>query len=231
MMYYFDPLYFLFMIPAFLISIYAQIKVQSAFSKYSKISAFSGMTGQEVAKNILMLNGIYDVQIEFIPGLLNDHYDPRTRTLRLSQGVFNSNSIAAIGVAAHEAGHALQHYQRYPWLSLRSAMVPIVNIGSNLAFPLILVGFLMRNGDILINIGILLFCVAVVFTIITLPVELNASKRAIESLRMSGIVSPIDEEGVKKVLSAAAMTYVAAVAVALLQLLYYLSLGQRRRDD
>lgn len=230
-MYYFDPFYFLFMIPAFLISLFAQVKVQMAFSKYSKIASFSGLTGAQVAKNILLLNGIYDVQIEYVPGLLTDHYDPRSKTLRLSNGVFNSNSIAAIGVAAHEAGHALQHYQRYGWLALRSVMVPLVNIGSNLAFPLIFIGLLLRNGDIFINIGILLFCLAVVFTIITLPVELNASKRAVEALRVSGSVLPIEEDGVKKVLSAAALTYVAAVAVAILQLLYYLSLAQRRRDD
>lgn len=219
------------MIPAFLISLFAQVKVQMAFSKYSKIASFSGLTGAQVAKNILLLNGIYDVQIEYVPGLLTDHYDPRSKTLRLSNGVFNSNSIAAIGVAAHEAGHALQHYQRYGWLALRSVMVPLVNIGSNLAFPLIFIGLLLRNGDIFINIGILLFCLAVVFTIITLPVELNASKRAVEALRVSGSVLPIEEDGVKKVLSAAALTYVAAVAVAILQLLYYLSLAQRRRDD
>lgn len=229
--YYFDPMYLIFAIPAFLISIFAQIKVQAAFSKYSKMRSFSGMTGAEVAKSILWANGIYDVKVEYVPGLLTDHYDPRFRVLRLSSGVFDSNSIAAIGIAAHETGHAIQHYQRYPWLSLRSAMVPVVNIGSNLAFPLILIGLLFKNGDIFINLGILLFCVAVGFTLVTLPVELNASKRAIQALRLAGVVMPSEEEGVKKVLSAAAMTYVAAVAVAIIQLLYYLSLVQRRRDD
>lgn len=231
MFYYFDPVYLFFAIPAFLISIFAQIRVQMAFSKYSKIRSFSGMTGAEVAKSILWANGIYDVKIEYVPGLLTDHYDPRFKVLRLSDGVFNSNSIAAIGVAAHEAGHAIQHYQRYPWLSLRSAMVPVVNIGSNLAFPLIILGLLLRNGEIFINLGILLFSLAVLFTLITLPVEINASKRAIEALRLAGVVMPLEEEGVRKVLNAAAMTYVAAVAVAILQLLYYLSLVQRRRDD
>ncbi|AZT90179.1 zinc metallopeptidase [Caldicellulosiruptor changbaiensis] len=231
MFYYFDPMYLIFAIPAFLISIFAQIKVQAAFSKYSKMRSFSGLTGAEVAKSILWANGIYDVKVEYVPGLLTDHYDPRFKVLRLSSGVFDSNSIAAIGVAAHEAGHAIQHYERYPWLSLRSAMVPVVNIGSNLAFPLILIGLLFRNGDIFINLGILLFCLAVLFTLITLPVEVNASKRAIQALKLAGVVMPSEEEGVKKVLRAAAMTYVAAVAVAILQLLYYLSLVQRRRDD
>ncbi|WAM34773.1 zinc metallopeptidase [Caldicellulosiruptor morganii] len=231
MFYYFDPVYLFFAIPAFLISIFAQIRVQSAFAKYSKIRSFSGLTGAEAAKSILWANGIYDVKVEYVPGLLTDHYDPRFKILRLSSGVFNSNSIAALGVAAHEAGHAIQHYEKYPWLALRSAMVPVVNIGSNLAFPLILIGLLFKNGDIFINIGILLFCLAVLFTLITLPVELNASRRAIQALKMAGVIMPSEEQGVRKVLNAAAMTYVAAVAVAILQLLYYLSLVQRRRDD
>lgn len=231
MFYYFDPLYLVFAIPAFLISLIAQMRVQMVFSKYSRVRTFSGLTGAEVAKNILWSNGIYDVRVEYVLGLLTDHYDPRFRVLRLSQGVFDSNSVAAVGVAAHEAGHAIQHYQKYPWLALRTAMVPVVNIGSNLAFPLILIGLLLKNGDIFINLGILLFSLAVVFTLITLPVELNASKRAVEALKVSGVILPDEEIAVKKVLGAAAMTYVAAVSVAILQLLYYLSLVQRRRDD
>ncbi|BCS81509.1 zinc metallopeptidase [Anaerocellum diazotrophicum] len=231
MFYYFDPLYLVFAIPAFLISLIAQMRVQMVFSKYSRVRTFSGLTGAEVAKNILWSNGIYDVRVEYVPGLLTDHYDPRFRVLRLSQGVFDSNSVAAVGVAAHEAGHAIQHYQKYPWLALRTAMVPVVNIGSNLAFPLILIGLLLKNGDIFINLGILLFSLAVVFTLITLPVELNASKRAVDALKVAGVILPDEEIAVKKVLSAAAMTYVAAVSVAILQLLYYLSLVQRRRDD
>ncbi|WAM32602.1 zinc metallopeptidase [Caldicellulosiruptor naganoensis] len=231
MFYYFDPMYLIFAIPAFLISIFAQIMVQSAFARYSKIRSFSGLTGAEVAKSILWANGIYDVKVEYVPGLLTDHYDPRFKVLRLSSGVFDSNSIAALGVAAHEAGHAIQHYEKYPWLRLRSTMVPVVNIGSNLAFPLILIGLLFKNGDIFINLGILLFCLSVLFTLITLPVELNASRKAIQALKLAGVIMPSEEQGVKKVLNAAAMTYVAAVAVAILQLLYYLSLVQRRRDD
>lgn len=230
-MFYFDPSYFIYMFPAIIISLFAQLKVQYAFSKYSKVSSFSGYTGAEVAQYILRLYGIYDVDVESVEGLLTDHYDPRTRTLRLSRGVYASNSLAAIGVAAHEVGHAIQHKERYLFLGLRSAMVPVVNIGSNLAFPLIIIGFMFRNGDFFINLGILLFSLAVVFTIITLPVELNATKRALNALTTSGIIMPIEQKAVKSVLTAAALTYVASVITAILQLLYLLSFAQRRRDD
>ena len=229
---FFDPLYLLFMAPAFLVSILAQLWVKGSFSKYSKISSQSGYSGAKAAYSILKKNGIDDVSIEETNGFLGDHYDPRTKSLRLSPNVYRSNSLAAIGVAAHEAGHALQHAQGYAPLHLRSLLVPVASIGSNLAWPLLFIGFFLQSM-MMVKSGVLLFSGVVLFQLVTLPVEFNASKRALAALRASGLVSEYEIDGSRKVLTAAAMTYVAAAAAAILQLLYFLLraglLG--RRDD
>ena len=218
---FFDPLYLLFMAPAFLISILAQLWVKGSFSKYSKISSQSGYTGAKAAYSILKKNGIDDVSIEETNGFLGDHYDPRTKSLRLSRNVYRSNSLAAIGVAAHEAGHALQHAQGYLPLHFRSHLVPVASIGSNLAWPLLFIGLFLKSM-MMVKWGILLFSGVVLFQLITLPVEFNASRRALAALRTSGLVSEYEIDGSRKVLTAAAMTYVAAAAAAILQLLYFL---------
>jgi len=229
---FFDPLYLLFMAPAFLISIIAQIWVKGAFSKYSKMNSQSGYSGAKTAFNILKTNGIDDVSIEETQGFLGDHYDPRSKTLRLSPDVYRSNSLAAIGVAAHEAGHALQHAQGYAPLHLRSLLVPVASIGSNLAWPLLFIGFFLQSM-MMVKSGVLLFSGVVLFQLVTLPVEFNASRRALAALRTSSLVSEEEIDGSRRVLNAAAMTYVAAAAAAILQLLYFLLraglLG--RRDD
>jgi len=218
---FFDPLYLLLMAPAFIISIGAQIWVKSAFSKYSKIASQSGYSGARAANNILKRNGIDDVDIEEATGFLSDHYDPRTKTLRLSPDVYRSNSLAALGVAAHEAGHALQHAHGYGPLQLRSILVPVTSIGSNLAWPLLIIGFLFHSA-MLVQLGIVFFAGVVLFQLITLPVEFNASYRALAALRESGFVSDYEIGGSRRVLTAAAMTYVAAAAAAILQLIYFL---------
>jgi Zn-dependent membrane protease YugP len=218
---FFDPLYLIFMAPAFLISIIAQIWVKGAFSKYSKMSSQSGYSGAKTAFNILKTNGIDDVSIEETTGFLGDHYDPRTKSLRLSPDVYRSNSLAAIGVAAHEAGHALQHAQGYAPLHLRSLLVPVASIGSNLAWPLLFIGFFLQSM-MMVKSGVLLFSGVVLFQLVTLPVEFNASRRALAALRTTGLVSEYEIDGSRKVLTAAAMTYVAAAAAAILQLLYFL---------
>ena len=221
----------LLLIPGVLLSLWAQMRVQSAYSKYSKRHAACRLTGAEVAERMLHDEGIYDVAIEVVRGNLTDHYDPSTRTLRLSQGGANSTSLAALGVAAHETGHALQHRDAYAPLVLRTAVVPTVNIGSNLSWPLVLLGMVF-SWEPLINIGILLFSLTVIFTLITLPVEFNASRRAMTALEAGGFMTQEELPGAKSVLNAAAMTYVAAALTAILQLLRLLVLtGGRRRDD
>jgi Zn-dependent membrane protease YugP len=229
---FFDPLYLLMMAPALIISVLAQIWVKSAFSKYSRVVSQSGYSGAKAAYNILKTNGIDDVTIEETSGFLADHYDPRTKSLRLSPDVYRSRSLAALGVAAHEAGHALQHAQGYLPLHLRSHLVPVASIGSNFAWPLIFIGFLLQSA-MLLKWGILLFSAVVLFQLITLPVEFNASRRALAALRSSGLISEVEIDGSRQVLMAAAMTYVAAAATAVVQLLYFLLraglLG--RRDD
>ncbi len=220
----------LLLIPGILLSMWAQSRVNSAYSKYSRISAACRMTGAQVAEHMLRSEGIYDVRIETVAGNLTDHYDPTSRTLRLSQGVANSTSLAALGVAAHETGHALQHRDAYAPLMLRSASVGTVNIGSNLSWPLVLIGMLL-SWEPLINIGILLFGFTVFFSLITLPVEFNASRRAMTALESGGYLAYDELSGAKSVLSAAAMTYVAAALTAILQLLRLLALTSRHRDD
>ena len=221
----------LILIPGILLSLWAQSRVKSAYSKYSRVHASCGMTGAQVAEHMLHSEGIYDVAIEVVGGNLTDHYDPSTRTLRLSQGVAHSTSLASLGVAAHETGHALQHRDAYAPLVLRTAVVPTVNIGSNLSWPLVVLGMVF-SWNPLINIGILLFSLTVLFTLSTLPVEFNASSRATAALASGGYLTQSELPGAKSVLNAAAMTYVAAALNAILQLLRLLVLtGGRRRND
>lgn len=224
-------LYFLFIIAA-IFSIYAQSKVNSTFSKYSRVANLRGYTGADVARLLLNQSGIDNVNVEQVSGKLTDHYDPRTNTIRLSQSVYSSNSIAALGVAAHETGHAIQHNKGYLPLEIRSNLFPIVNLGNKLAMPMIIIGFLlyfMNFGIIIAQAGIILFSLVVLFQFITLPVEFNASARAINMLQDYGYLTREEIGPVKKVLSAAAMTYVAAAAVALLNLLRLISIANRRR--
>ena len=231
--YYYDGTYILVLIGVVL-SLLASAKVKSTFARYSRVRSYSGMTGREAAEQILHRNGIYDVQVIHIAGNLTDHYDPRNKTLALSDPVYNSTSVAAIGVAAHECGHAVQHDVGYLPLSIRGALVPVANFGSTLSWPLILIG-LFINGQmsaVLINLGILLFTAAVLFQIVTLPVEVNASHRAVKALGTTGMLREDEVKGVRSVLTAAALTYVASAAAMILQLLRLLILtGGRRGND
>jgi Zn-dependent membrane protease YugP len=216
-----DPLYWMMMIPVFILSAVSSFRVKSTFSKYSKKSTTSGFTGAEAAREILRTNGLSNVQVVETSGFLSDHYDPTKRVVRLSPDVYNSNSISAIGVAAHETGHALQHAKSYGPLVLRNTFVPIASFGSNFAWIAIIGGmFLGMFG--LVKAGIVLFSAVVAFQLITLPVEFNASSRAKEILAARGMVSSAELAGVNKVLSAAAMTYVAAAASSIMTLLYFL---------
>ena len=227
----FDGTYVLIIL-AFLISALVSAKMNATFSKYSKVRSYSGMTGAQAAQRILSSAGIYDVRIEHVSGKLTDHYDPSNKVLRLSDAVYGNTSIAAIGVAAHECGHAVQHARNYVPLSVRSAIVPVANFGSQLSWPLFLAGLIFSFRPLLM-IGILLFCAALLFQIVTLPVEFNASARALRMLDETGIMGRQEIRGTKKVLRAAAMTYVAAVIGSLLQLLRLLILSGafRKRDD
>ncbi len=228
--YYYDPTYILVII-GIIITLAASAKVRSTFAKYSGVRSMSGMTGAQAAERLLQASGIYDVKIEHVSGKLNDHYDPRTKVLRLSDSVYGQNSLSAIGVAAHECGHAIQHEQSYAPLKLRSTLVPAANIGSMAAWPIIILGIIMGYSQFLINLGIILFSLAVLFQLITLPVEFNASKRAIARLGETGILHGEELQHSKKVLDAAALTYVAAAAATILQLLRLVLLfGGRNRD-
>lgn len=217
----FDPLYIIMIVPALILSIYAQVKVKSTYSRFSKVSTYRGITGAQAAREILRSAGVRDVEIELTRGFLSDHYDPRSRVLRLSESVYSGNSIASVGVAAHEAGHAIQHAHGYMPLKLRSALVPISSLGSNLAWPLLIIGFIFMAQSLILA-GIVFFSLAVLFQIVTLPVEFNASSRALQALPASGILSDTEVTGARKVLSAAALTYVAAATAAILQLAYFL---------
>lgn len=230
--YYFDPTYILIIIAA-IISLIAQWRVNSAFSKYSRVASMSGMTGAQAARMILQSNGINDVSVQRISGKLTDHYNPSTKVLNLSESVYGSISVAAIGVAAHECGHAIQHARGYFPLSLRTALVPVANIGSQLSWVFIIVGAILSFNQTLITIGIIMFSAAVLFQLVTLPVEFNASARALEQLESNGILYRDEVSQTRKVLSAAALTYVAAAATAILQLLRLIILfgGRGRRDD
>ena len=222
---------YLLLIPALLLSLWAQFRVSSTFNRFSKVRASSGMTATQMAEQLLHAEGVYDVSVERTRGNLTDHYDPKNMVLRLSDSTANSTSVAALGVAAHEAGHVLQHRDGYAPLMLRTAAVPVVNIGSNLSWPLFLVGLIV-SWEPLVYAGIALFALAVLFAIITLPVEFNASKRALAALEANGYLQPGEEmRGAKKVLSAAAMTYVASAFMAIMQLLRLLAIAGSRRDD
>lgn len=227
---YYDFTYFLFMIPCLILSIYCSAKVNSTFSKYSKVSNKRGITGAQAAHQVLSANGVTGVRIEQVSGHLSDHFDPRTNTIRLSESVYNSTSVAAVGVAAHEAGHAVQHAQGYMPNKIRSAIVPIANIGSKLSWILILIGFLLPvQYNFVVTLGIIFFSLSVLFTLVTLPVEFNASNRALSTIQSTNLLYDDEYTGAKKTLSAAAMTYVAAAATAVAQLLRLVLLANRRR--
>lgn len=230
-MFYFDPLYFVFALPALLLAFYAQFKVQSSYRKYLRVPNQRGISGLDAAQRLLYDNGLSHVRIEGTRGELTDHYNPRTETLRLSAGVTRSQSVAALGIVAHEVGHAVQDATAYAPLKLRSGLVPMVNIGSWLG-PILFVVGLLFNSPNLAWVGVAAFAGSLVFALITLPVEYNASRRAVQMLQTSSLVSQAELRGAKSVLSAAALTYVAAVAQALSTLLYYIFLltGSRRRD-
>ena len=220
---------FILLIPAIILSMWAQFRVSSSFRKYSQYMSRRGRTGAEVARSLLQGSGIYDVEVLLGQGHLTDHYDPRSRKIVLSDGVYNSSSIAAVSIAAHEVGHAMQHDSGYAPLSLRTIIVPVAGFGSKLAFPLLLIGFMLGEGGFfLIDLGILFFACAVLFQVITLPVEFNASSRAITVLANDMYLDEEEVRPAKKVLNAAAMTYVAATFVALLQLLRLVLLRNRR---
>jgi len=226
---FFDPLYFIFALPALILGLYAQFKVKSAFSKYSRVRNTTGVTGAQAARRILDANGLTHVDVERTQGMLSDHYDPRSKTLRLSPAVYEGPTLAAVGVAAHEAGHALQDKSGYAPLKLRSAMVPTVQIGSWLG-PIIFLAGLFMSLTPLAWAGLILFGATAVFALVTLPVEFNASNRAKQLLVSQGILAPQEMGGVNKVLDAAALTYVAAALQAVMTLLYYASLLMGRRD-
>ncbi len=224
-----DPLYWLMLLPCMLIAIYAQILVKNRYAKFSRLPISSGLTGAEVAKYILENAGIHDVEIRPIAGELTDHYNPLNKTLNLSENIYYGNSIAAAGIAAHEVGHALQHHFGYKPLIIRNAIVPFANLGSQLAFPLIFIG-LIFHAFALIKLAIIFFSFAVGFTIITLPVEFDASYRAVKILNNYHLLNEKELNGVKKVLTAAALTYVASALTAVMQLLYYIFLANRGDD-
>ena len=231
--YYWDPTYILVVIGA-VICMIASARVKGTFNKYSQLRSMSGMNGAQVAQRVLQAAGIYDVQVRHVSGSLTDHYDPRTKTVNLSDPVYNATSVAALGVAAHECGHAIQHAKSYAPLSIRSALVPIANFGSMLAWPVILIGLLFntRSSGLIIDIGILLFSAAVLFQLVTLPVEFDTSRRALVMLRTQGILADDELRYTRRVLKSAALTYVASAAAAILQLLRIILITNgRRRDD
>jgi Zn-dependent membrane protease YugP len=240
MWWHFDPMYFVFILPGLALSLVASLLTKSAFSKYSQIRTATGLTGALAAKRLLDGAGIHDVEVVGVPGSLTDHYDPSKKTLALSEDVYSSQSIAAVGVACHEAGHAIQHQQRYAPLGLRSALVPTVGLGSNLGYIMMSIGLFMmygshgRSGQMVVLAGAVLFSAVLLFQIVTLPVEFDASRRAKELAIAQGIVLPQERAGMDRVLNAAALTYVAAVISTLFTLLYYLFraglLGGRSRD-
>ncbi len=231
--YYWDPTYILVAIGA-VVCLIASARVKSTFAKYSQYRSMSGMNGAQVAQRVLQAAGIYDVNVRHVSGNLTDHYDPRTKTVNLSDPVYNSTSVAALGVAAHECGHAIQHAKNYAPLSMRSALVPVANFGSMLAWPVILIGLFInsRSSVLIIDIGILLFFASVLFQLVTLPVEFDASRRALVMLRTEHILGDDELKYTRKVLKSAALTYVASAAAAILQLLRIILLTNgRRRDD
>ncbi len=229
--YYFDPTYLLVVIGA-LVSMIASMRVKTTFNKYAGVRSRSNMTGAQAAQRVLNSAGIYDVRIQHVAGSLTDHYNPKNKTLNLSDSVYGSASVAAVGVAAHECGHAIQHQQGYSPLQIRSALVPVANFGSAAAWPLIILGIMFGGaGSMMCKIGIVFFCAAVLFQLVTLPVEFNASSRAVRILGDTGILSEQELPYTRKVLKAAALTYVAGAAAAILQLLRLLLLFGGRDND
>ena len=227
---YFDPYYWMILVPAFLIALLAQINVSSTFNRYSRVACRRGLTGAQAAEEVLRAHGVYGVRIERVAGKLSDHYDPRSNVIRLSDSVYGSNSIAAVGVAAHEAGHAVQYAQEYGPIKIRGAIIPVCNFSSQISILLIVLGFALYSRP-LFAVGVVLFAVATVFQIVTLPVEFDASRRAIRSLDSTHLLDDQELRGAKKVLGAAAMTYVAALLVSIAQLLrFVLAFNSRRRD-
>jgi len=232
----FDYTYLLLVLPCIILSLWASSNVNSTFRKYSKQYSSRRLTGSDAAQRVLNANGVYGVRIERVSGNLTDHFDPKTNVIRLSDAVYDSTSTAAIGVACHEAGHAVQYAQAYAPIKLRAAIIPITNIGSHLAMPLILLGILFGVGGsysyTLVYLGIACFSLSLIFQLITLPVEFNASRRAMTAIEEQGLLTESERKGARKTLTAAAMTYVAAVAVAAAQLLRLVLLfGGRRRND
>lgn len=223
-----NPYYLLFMLPAVILSLWAQLRVKSSFNKYAKLQSTKRFTGREAARLILDKNGLQNVPVERISGNLTDHYDPRGSVIRLSDPVFGSDSIAAIGVAAHEAGHAVQHKTAYPFIKIRMAIIPVCNIGATLAPFFIALGFILDSMQ-LYWLGIIGFCTVALFQLVTLPVEFNASRRAVLILEQGGILNSEELSGAKNVLSAAALTYVAALFTSLMQILYFASRTNNRR--
>lgn len=232
---FFDPMYLLFAAPGMLLALWAQMRVKSTFNKFSQVATRNGSTGGEIARRILDANGLHHVKVERVDGFLSDHYDPRDKTLRLSPPVFDSNSVSAFGVAAHEAGHAIQDQVSYAPLRMRSTLVPVSQFGSTLAPWIFMGGFMLSSaskfGLTIAWVGVALFAAAVLFSLVTLPVEFDASKRAKEILVQKGFVNAQEAQGVDKVLDAAAWTYVAAAVSAVMTLLYYVSLLMGRRED
>ncbi len=228
-MFFWDPTY-LIVLPAMLLALYAQFRVQSTYARYSQVPIQNGFTGAQVAEEILRRNGLSSVEVERIDGMLSDHYDPRTRVLRLSSDVHDGVSVASAGVAAHETGHAIQHAHNYAPLAIRSTIVPVTQFGSWLAFPIFFLGFFFHSGTMM-QLGILIFSAFVAFTVVTLPVEFDASARAMRVLREERLVTADELRGVRTVLTAAALTYVAAAATAILELVRLLLLYNTRREE
>lgn len=227
--FFFDPT-MIILVPAFILAVWAQMKVRSTYNMYKKVAATRGLSGAEVARYILQRNGVYDVEVEAVPGELSDHYDPRSKKVRLSESNYYGNSIAAVAVAAHETGHAIQHAVGYVPLTLRHAILPVTNFASYAAFPIFIIGFFFSGGMSLffMRLGILFFAAVVLFHVITLPVEFNASWRGLEQLKSNGILLENEVKAARKVLTAAALTYVAAAAMALLELLRLIILANSR---
>ena len=232
----FDWTYLVLVLPCILLSLWASSNVNSTFKKYSKQYSARRITGAEAAQRVLSANGVHGVRIERVSGNLTDHYDPKTNVIRLSDSVYSNTSTAAIGVACHEAGHAVQYAENYAPIKVRAAIIPLTNFGSKIAMPLILAGILFSTlgmfSDTLVYLGIAAFGMSLVFQLVTLPVEFNASRRAMRAIETTNLLTPEEQKGARKTLSAAALTYVAATAVALAQLLRLIMLfgGRRRRD-
>jgi len=228
---YFDPMYLIFALPALILAFFAQYKVQSTYAKYARVHNMRGLSGLDAARWLLGASGLSHISVEGAPGRLTDHYDPRQKVLRLSREVAYSQSVAALGIVAHEVGHALQDQTNYAFLRLRTGLVPVVNLGSYLGFILFFIGILLQFSG-LVWLGIIFFSGSVIFAFLTLPVEWDASRRALGMLRASGLVDSREVQGAQAVLSAASLTYVAALAQAISSLLYYIfiALGMRRRD-